>query len=215
MLIAPGGVLLAQHAGLTGVVRDPNGGVLPGVAVTIIPQSGGPIRRTTGGSDGVYRFDRLPDGVYRVDFDLPGFELVRRNRVLVSGDKAANIDAELHLRAICECLTVETPTPWAQRLGQVIDNAGHPLPHARVEVVGYETATTDSEGRFLVRVPASGTLTLTATDTGFRSTTEHVSGDDAATVVLSLEHVGITGVPDVQRFGGCQCQGRYLFPDRD
>src|SRR5688572_21876132 len=96
LIIAPCGVVFAQSASIAGVVRDRNGGVLPGVTVTTIPQSGGMVRHTTSGSDGSYRFDKVSDGVYRVDFDLHGFELVRRNHVRVS-DKA-NIDAVLPWR---------------------------------------------------------------------------------------------------------------------
>ena len=211
MLIAPGAVVVAQSASIAGVVRDGNGGVIPGVSVTTIPQSGGLLRHTASGSDGSYRFDGLPDGTYRVDFDLRGFELVRRNHVRVSRDTEANVDAALPPRMICECITLEPPSPWAQRPGQVVDMSGRPLPHARIQLVGREDAYTDNEGRFFIRVPVYESWPLTASDTGFRSITERVSGADSATVVLSLEHENTTGVPDVQRFGGCECSG-YLLP---
>jgi len=211
ILIAPSGVVVAQSASIAGVVRDGNGGVMPDVTVTTIPQSGGLMRHTTSGSDGSYRFEGLPDGTYRVDFAVLGFELVRRNHVRVSRDTEANVDTVLPLRVICECMTLEPPSPWAQRLGQVIDNTGHPLPHARIGV-DRQVMSTDSEGRFLVRVPVNETWSLTATDTGFQPVTQQISGADAATVVLSLDYEGTTGVPDVQRFGGCECQGGYLLP---
>jgi hypothetical protein len=211
MLIAPSGVAFAQSASITGVVSDGRGSAIPGATVTTIPQSGGLIRHTTSGRDGSYRFDGLPDDTYRVDFDLVGFDLFRRNHVRASRDTEAKADAALSVRAICECITLEPASPWAQRRGQVIDKNGHPLPHARVEVVGRQVMSTDGEGRFLVRVPVNEAWALTATDTGFRPVTQQVSGADAASVVLSLEYVGTTGVPDVQRFGGCECPG-YLLP---
>jgi Carboxypeptidase regulatory-like domain len=212
ILIAPSAVVFAQSARIAGVVRDGIGGVIPGVSVTTIPQSGGLLRHTTSGSDGSYRFDGLPDGTYRVDFDLRGFELVRRNHVRVSRDAEANIDVVLHPRMICECMTLEPPSPWAQRPGQVVDKSGRPLPHARIQLVGREEAYTDNEGRFFIRVPVFEQWPLTASDTGFRSVTEQVSGADSATVVLSLEYEDTTGVPDVQRFGRCECPVGYLLP---
>ena len=212
ILIAPSGVVVAQSASIAGVVRDGNGGVIPGVDVTTIPQSGGLVRHTTSGSDGSYRLDGLPDGTYRVDFDLRGFELVRRNHVRVGRDAEASIDVALPVRAICECVTVEPPSPWTQRPGQVVDKAGRPLPHAHIQLVGREEAYTDNEGRFFIRVPVYEKWSLTASDTGFRPVTEQVSGEDAATVVLSLDYQGTTGAPDVERFGGCECPGGYLLP---
>ena len=211
ILFASSWVVFAQSASIAGVVRDGIGGVIPGVSVTTIPQSGGLVRHTTSGSDGSYRFDGLPDGTYRVDFELRGFELLRRNHVRVSRDAGATIDAVLAPRAICECIAREPPSPWTQRPGQVIDKTGRPLPHARIQLVGREEAYTDNEGRFFIRVPVYEKWPLTASDTGFRPVTEQVSGADSATVVLSLEYEGTTGVPDVQRFGGCECSG-YLLP---
>jgi hypothetical protein len=210
MLVAPNRDVFAQFASITGVVSDGRHPI-PGVTVMIIPQSGGSVRRTTSGSDGAYRFDGLPDGTYRVDFVLLGFEVVRRNHVSARRDSEARADATLRPRAICECITVEPPSPWAQRAGQVIDKAGHPLPHARIELVGRQVMYTDREGRFLIRVPVNEAWPLSATDTGFRRVTQQVSGADAASVVLTLEYVDAIGVPDLEHFGGCECGG-YLLP---
>ena len=184
---------------------------ISGVTVTTIPQSGGVARRTTTGSDGVYRFERLPEGTYRVDFVVLGFEVVRRNHIRAGRDSEATADAALRPRAICECITVEPPSPWAQRAGQVVDKSGHPLPYARVELVGRQAMYTDAEGRFLIRVPVNEPWPLKAIDTGFREVTQQISGADAASVVFSLEYVGTAGVPDTERFGGCECPG-YLLP---
>ena len=208
MLIAPSRAVFAQSASITGVVSDGREPI-PGVTVMTIPQSGGSVRQTTSGSDGSYRFDGLPDGTYRVDFALLGFEVARRNHVPVRRDSEAKADATLRPRAICECVTVEPPSPWAQRAGQVIDQAGRPLPYARIELVGRQVMYTDREGRFLIRLPVNETWPLTATDTGFRGATQQVSGADAASVVLSLEYIAAIGVPDLERFGGCECDG-YL-----
>jgi len=211
MLIAPNRAVFAQSATIAGVVSDRRGYVFSGVTVTTTPESGGLSRHTRTNSAGTFRFEGLPDGTYRVDFELRGFEVVRRNHVRVRRDTEAKVDAALPFRALCECITVEPPSPWAQRVGQVIDKTGYPLPHARVELVGRQSAYTDSEGRFLIRVPVNETWPLTATDTGFRAVTQQVSGADAASVVLSLEYVAATGVPDLEHFGGCECDG-YLLP---
>lgn len=205
MLIAPNRVGLAQSATIAGVVSHGAGQVLSGVTVTATPESGGPSRHMKTSNDGTYRFEGLSDGTYRVDFDLPVFAVVRRNHVSVRRGLEAKVDTDLPVRALCECITILPPSPWAQRAGQVIDKTGHPLPHARVNLVDRQVAYTDSEGRFLIRLPVNETWPLTATDTGFRGVTQQVSGADAASVVLTLEYVGTTGVHDVEHQGGCEC----------
>ncbi len=211
ILIASSDVVFSQSASVAGVVSDGSGRVIPGVTVTTIPESGGVSRDTTSGSDGAYRLEGLPDGTYRVDFGLRGFDVVRRNHVRVRHDTVATVDASLRVRPHCECITVEPPSPWAQRAGQVVDKSGRPLPYARIQLVGREVAYADSNGRFLIRVPVNERWPLTASDTGFRADTQQISGADAASVVLSLEYVDTTGVPDVERFGRCDCH-TYLLP---
>ncbi len=211
ILIAPADVVFAQAASITGVVRDGINRVIPGVTIIAVPESGGLSRHTTSGSDGAYRFEGLPDGTYRVDFELRGFDVVRRNHVRVRGGAEARADAALPVRVLCECITAEPQSPWAQRAGQVIDKAGYPLPHARIELVGREAMYADSEGRFLIRLAVKETWPLKATDTGFGAVTQEVSGADAASVVISLEYGDAAGVADLERFGGCECHG-YLFP---
>src|SRR6478735_1733176 len=68
----------AQSGSLGGRVMDEAGQPLPGVSVTAITEAGGIARLATSGSDGAYQFGELPDGYYRVDFDLRSFDLIRR-----------------------------------------------------------------------------------------------------------------------------------------
>ena len=210
----PTGVAVAQSASIAGVPRDVIGQTLPGVTVTTIPESGGLVKRTTSGRDGAYRFEALPDGTYRVDFELLGFDLIRRNHVRVRPDTVATVDAVLPVSAICECVTVVPPSPLRQRAGRVVDESDRPLPHAHLEVVssiGREVAYADDEGRFLVRAPINEMWPLTASDTGFRAVTQQLSGAVAEPIELRLAHAGTTGVPNEERLArGCRCPGRSI-----
>ncbi len=95
----------AAHARQTSVAGHVvAGGPLGGVSVTASPERGGIVRETTTGSDGAYQFDDLPVGVYRLDFDLINFDIVRRNRVAVSRDVSARVDVTMHVSAMCECI---------------------------------------------------------------------------------------------------------------
>ena len=63
---------------INGTVTDNTGAVLPGVTVTASsPALIQPQVQVTGG-DGGYRFLALPPGVYSIDFELTGFNSVKR-----------------------------------------------------------------------------------------------------------------------------------------
>src|SRR5436853_5300916 len=65
----------AQGAGasIEGVVKDQQGGVLPGVTVTLRNLDSGVIRTSTTEPDGRYRFLALAPGRYHVSAELSGF----------------------------------------------------------------------------------------------------------------------------------------------
>jgi Carboxypeptidase regulatory-like domain len=196
---------------IAGRVVDAIGQPVPGVSVTTIPESGGLARRMTTGPDGTYRFEMLPGDTYRVDFETLAFDLTRRNHVRVRNYASTDADAVLHVSAICECVTIVPSNPLAVRAGEVVDDSGRPLPHARLEVVSpirREVAYSDADGRFLVRVPIDATWPLTASDTGFPAVTQQVSGSVAEPTVFKLAYAGTTGVPDSERLSrACRCPG--------
>ena len=204
-------VSVDQTASIGGHVADPTGQPLPGVSVMTIAETGGISSRATSGRDGAYHFDTLPDGTYRVDFELLGFDLIRRNSVRVRHDATAAADATLRVSTVCECIDIVPLTALRQRTGQVVDESGWPLAHARLEVVSpmrREVRYADGEGRFAVRVPVNETWPLTASDTGFAAATQSVSGIVAGGILFRLARAGTTGPPDTERFPrGCRCPG--------
>ena len=208
----------AQSASIVGHVVDAADQPLSGVSVASTPGSGGQVWVTTTDSDGSYRFEVLPEGTYRVDFELPGFELVRRNHVRVGHGISAEADARLAVGVICECVTIVPATPLRQRAGRVVDEAGRPLPHARLEVVSplrRDVAYADIEGRFRISAPIHETWPLTASDSGFRSVTRQVSGAVAEPIVLRLAYAGTTGLPESERLSrGCRCPDDFLTSGR-
>src|SRR3954453_17527173 len=58
---------------IEGVVLDDQGGLLPGVVVTLRNQDSGVSRTMTTGTDGRYRFPALLPGDYTVKAELEGF----------------------------------------------------------------------------------------------------------------------------------------------
>src|SRR5687767_7242195 len=72
----------ANPAGVSGVVTDNSGGILPGVTVTATsPALQVPSVTSVSDERGEYRLSPLPIGDYTVLFELPGFQNVRRDGV--------------------------------------------------------------------------------------------------------------------------------------
>jgi hypothetical protein len=102
----------AQQTGtLTGVVNDAQGGVLPGVTVTVSGESliGG--SRTTVTQDaGSYQF-ALPPGTYVLAFELTGFAPLKREGIIVQVARTARVDVELGVGSLQETVTVSGESP--------------------------------------------------------------------------------------------------------
>src|SRR5688572_4064302 len=112
MAILAAGPGLATAQSLAGTVRDTSGAVLPGV--TIEASSPALITKVrTGVTDetGQYRIPDLPPGTYKVTFSLPGFAVVVREGVELSGGGVMTIGAELRVGSIDESITVTGESP--------------------------------------------------------------------------------------------------------
>jgi len=211
-------MVVAQSPSIAGHIVDSSGQPVPGVSITVMEATGGIARHGTSAGNGDYRFDALPDGTYRVDFEVAGFDLFRWNNLLVKGTATVNAGATLSISAICECVSPPRPR-LGERVGQVVDESGRPLPYARLEIVSPTSrgvARADGEGRFRVRVPIDGTWPLTASDSGFRPVRQDVSGTVAGPIMFTLSHAGVTNLPDSERFArGCRCpDDLFVHPGR-
>ncbi|HKY21790.1 MAG TPA: carboxypeptidase-like regulatory domain-containing protein [Vicinamibacterales bacterium] len=206
---------VAPASSVVGTVVDAPGRFLPGVVVTAIPQAGGEAHAAISGIDGTYKFENLAEGIYRIDWDLPGFDVMRRNLVPVRRGEPAQVDVTLPVSTICECLDkwarlgVSRPRLTAH-IGQVVDESGRPLPHARLEIVGpvgREVAYANREGRFQVRLSPNQTWPLTARDSGFGAVTLKVSGSDTSSLVVRLPNVNTRALPALERIARPCCPG--------
>lgn len=96
---------------LTGVVKDAQEAVLPGVTVTATSPAliGSQVQVTE--SNGSYRFASLPPGTYTLTFDLPGFQSFKRSNIVLALSQTLTIDASLQVAAVQETVQVTAASP--------------------------------------------------------------------------------------------------------
>ena len=91
---------------INGTVTDNTGAVLPGVTVTATsPALIQPQVQVTG-ADGVFRFIALPPGVYTIDFELAGFQNVKREGVRVVINQTLTVDQQMNVATLQDTVTV-------------------------------------------------------------------------------------------------------------
>jgi len=109
-----GAFLEAQR--LTGTIRgtvtDEEGEPLPGVSVEVkSPALIGGAQTAQTPASGVFLFPALPPGKYTVTFNMPGFQSVLRENIIVSVGKTATIDVALKPAVLAEEVTVVSQSP--------------------------------------------------------------------------------------------------------
>jgi hypothetical protein len=100
------------QATISGVVRDPSGGVLPGVTVEASsPALIEKVRSVVTDGTGQYRIVDLRPGTYSITATLAGFTTVKRDGIELSGAMTATIPIEMRVGALEETIVVTGETP--------------------------------------------------------------------------------------------------------
>jgi hypothetical protein len=97
---------------ITGQALDQDGGVLPGVDVSISSPAmiGGP-RSVVTDDQGTYRFTLLVPGTYEVSFTLQGFSTLNIRDVVVGSNTTMTINGSMKLGVLSEAITVTRESP--------------------------------------------------------------------------------------------------------
>ncbi|MCX7894561.1 MAG: carboxypeptidase regulatory-like domain-containing protein [Thermoanaerobaculum sp.] len=97
---------------LEGVLKDPEGGVLPGALVTVSSPAlvQGQLRTVTD-LRGQFRFPALPPGLYLLQAELTGFRPLQMEGVKVNLGQTTRLDLTLELQATAEEVTVVAESP--------------------------------------------------------------------------------------------------------
>jgi hypothetical protein len=111
---------------ISGTVTDPSGAVVQGATVTVSNQEIGLSRTTATGDEGIYSFQLLPPGRYRVEVTATGFQKSEAEAV-VNITQTTTLDVQLGVTGGTANVTVETEAPVLQtetsQQGRVIEGA--------------------------------------------------------------------------------------------
>src|SRR5262245_49466349 len=103
---------VAAQSGISGLVTDSSGAVLPGV--TLEAASPGVIETSKAAVTVAhvrYSVIDLRPGVYSVTFSLTGFNAVKRDQIELPADFTANVSIQLQVGALQETVTVSAQSP--------------------------------------------------------------------------------------------------------
>jgi len=96
---------------LRGRVQDAQGGILPGVTVTVRNQATGMFRETVSGADGSYIASGLTPGTYEIVAELQGFKKFNRKELILEVGKTTTVDVKMEVGGIEQTVTVTADSP--------------------------------------------------------------------------------------------------------
>src|SRR5262249_20495313 len=94
------------QAGISGVIHDPSGAVIPGVTVTVTNPATNFVRSAISNEAGVYNFPVLQPGIYNIKVELPGFRTIEQNNVELQVQQSARIDFTLQVGEVSQTVEV-------------------------------------------------------------------------------------------------------------
>jgi len=128
LFLSAGAAAFAQagRGGISGLITDPSGAIIPGAKVTALNHATGIKLSTVSTAAGLYSFVSLTPGAYEVTASLTGFESVAQDNVKVSVDQVSTVNIALRVGSVSEVVTVTESTSLVESsnstVGQLISS---------------------------------------------------------------------------------------------
>ena len=104
--------LFASPVGsISGTVRDPSGGVIPGVKLTLTSTATNAHLSTVSNTTGEFQFPQLAPATYSLVAENSGFKRATASSVLVQVDQVTHIDLTLEVGSVTDSVQVEAAAP--------------------------------------------------------------------------------------------------------
>ena len=154
---------------IAGIVTDPSGAVIPGVAVALSSTETGASQNTTTNQAGAYRFTLLKPGTYTVAVTQAGFEKTER-RAAVNVGQLVNADLVLQVGQATQTVEVSADVPllnteaaqitsFSAAQVALLPSAGGDLTNIAFTAPGVVVNNTGGYGNFTVNgLPATSNL---------------------------------------------------------
>jgi hypothetical protein len=117
----------AGRGGISGLVTDPSGAIIPGAKITAKSHATGISTSTVSTAAGLYSFVSFNPGNYEVSASLKGFETVIQENVTVTVDQTSTVNLALPVGSVTEIVTVSGSSALTDTenstVGQLIDAA--------------------------------------------------------------------------------------------
>ena len=114
------------QGGIVGTVQDQKGDAIANTKVTVINAATGLQRDVTSADNGIFRVIAIPNGMYEVRAEAPGFATLVAKDIEIGVAQTRTLDLVLKVGATAETVTVEANADLTQtessKLGQIIDN---------------------------------------------------------------------------------------------
>lgn len=112
LFLACANSVLAQagSGGISGIVADSSGAIIPGAAVRAKNVATGSQLSTVSTSGGLYSFISLPPGSYEISAEEKGFETLVRKNIVVSVDQVTEVNLAMRVGSASEVVTVTETT---------------------------------------------------------------------------------------------------------
>jgi len=131
--------LLAQQTlgGITGVVADTTGDVIPNAKVTLVDEKTGITREANTNGTGIYTFVNLPIGAYTLTYTAEGFDVQKTQHITVQADRTATVNASLKVGQTTTTVEVEA----APLMNAADTTNGYVLDKAEIDAVPLATGS--------------------------------------------------------------------------
>jgi len=134
---------------ITGMIKDEQGAVLPGVTVTLTGKQGSKTDVTD--SSGTYRFPALEVGTYIVSAELSGFKKAQSGDIQISPGKELAQDLTLAVGSFSDAITVTGESPVVDTKSSATENTisqsllfSAPITRTAINVINYAPGVSNS-----------------------------------------------------------------------